>query len=156
MAQLAKRKSIRLPPDAYRESGSTWLVTIAARADTRPFLDASFAGATLAMLTDESPGLGINLHLACLMPDHAHLLVTVTTGDLITAVGALKSRSTLIYHGFGNRGPLWQRSFHDRGLRTDEAMASAVRYVLENPVAAGLVGAWEEYGAIAGPLAGRP
>jgi len=116
MAELAKRKAIRLPPTAYREPGSSWLVTLAAHANTRPFEDPSLGGAAPAMLTDEAPSLGIDLHIACLMPDHAHLLATVLTGDLIAAVGAMKSRSTLIFHGFGCRGPLWQRSFHDHDV----------------------------------------
>ena len=155
MAQLANRKSIRLPPDAYREPGSSWLVALAAPANTRPFADSSFAGATLATMTDEVPGLGIDLRLACLMPDHAHLLATVVDGDLVSAVRALKSRFTLVYHGFGYRGTLWQRSFHDHGIRTAEAFAAAVRYVVENPVAAGLVATWEEYDLIDGSRLGE-
>jgi len=150
MAELVKRKTIRLPPDAYREPGSNWLVTLNAHANTRPFADASFAGATLAMMTDVAPGLGVDVRVACLMPDHAHVLATVLHGDLVAAVGAMKSCSTLIYHGFGYRGPLWQRSFHDHGVRTAEAFAAAVRYVVENPVTAGLVTSWDAYDLIDG------
>jgi REP element-mobilizing transposase RayT len=89
------------------------------------------------------------------MPDHAHLLMSVTTGNLIATIGGLKSQSTRIWHGFGGQGPLWQRSFHDQGLRTETAVTEAVRYVLNNPIMAGLVERWEEYDLVAGTLVGR-
>ena len=149
------RKSIRLPPDAYREPGSSWLVTITT-VERRPFFgdDPSFAGATLAMLIDEAPRRGIELHLACLMPDHAHLLASVTTGDLVAAVAALKSLATKVFYGFGGRGPLWHPSFHDQGIRGEQAFEEAARYVLNNPVVAGSATTWEEYDLIDGTLVG--
>ena len=150
------RKSIRLPAAAYREPGSSWLITIVT-VDRRPFFDdPCLAGAILAMLTDDASYRGIDLQLACLMPDHAHLLVSVTTGDLVSAVGALKSRTTKTFRGFGQAGPLWQRSFHDQGLRNERAFEEAVRYILNNPVLAGLAETWEEYDLIGGSWVGRP
>jgi len=145
------RKNIRLPPAAYREPGSPWLVTITTFDRRRYFgHDPSMAGAVLAMVTDDAPLRGLDLHLACLMPDHVHLLVTVADSDLVDAIGALKSRSTKVFRGFGGVGPLWQRSFHDQGIRNGRAFDDAVRYVLNNPVAAGIVEQWEEYDLIDG------
>jgi hypothetical protein len=40
---------------------------------------------------------------------------------------------------------VWQSRFRDDGLRTPEAVRAAVRYVLMNPVQAGLLGVAGEY-----------
>ena len=58
------------------------------------------------MLMDEAPIRGLALHLACLMPDHVHLLASLTNGDLIAAIAALKSLSTKVFYGFGYTGQL--------------------------------------------------
>jgi REP element-mobilizing transposase RayT len=44
---------------------------------------------------------------------------------------------------FGRR--LWQRYGYEHVLRNDEAAVSVARYILENPVRAGIVGAVEDY-----------
>ena len=146
------RKRIRLPDAAYRQPGSSWLVTITTAERRSHFADSSLAGATLALLTEEAPRRGLELHLACLMPDHVHLLASVTTGDLVQAIAALKSQSTKVFYGFGGSGHLWQRSFHDQGLRSERAYEETVRYILHNPVVAGLTERWEEYDLIDGTL----
>ena len=40
---------------------------------------------------------------------------------------------------------LWQPGFHERVLRNDEASPAVVRYILENPVRAGLAEQIGEY-----------
>ena len=42
-------------------------------------------------------------------------------------------------------GKLWQRSFHDHILRRNENIVSALWYLFNNPVRAGLVSEWTEY-----------
>jgi hypothetical protein len=37
------------------------------------------------------------------------------------------------------RGPLWDVGFHDHALRSDESVIHAARYIVANPVRAGLV-----------------
>ncbi len=41
--------------------------------------------------------------------------------------------------------PFWQRSFYDHALRTDEDLVHTARYVLANPVRAGLVHDFRDY-----------
>lgn len=40
---------------------------------------------------------------------------------------------------FPETGAIWARAFHDRALRSDEHVLSAARYLVLNPVRAGLV-----------------
>ncbi|MNL58136.1 hypothetical protein D3C87_1817490 [compost metagenome] len=39
----------------------------------------------------------------------------------------------------GRRGSLWQQGYHDRALRRDEDLVKLARYVVANPLRAGLV-----------------
>jgi REP element-mobilizing transposase RayT len=80
------------------------------------------------------------------MPDHAHLLIGVGSGaDLCRLVGSWKSRCFLARRVAGNSTRFWQRSFYDHAIRGDEDLLAAARYVLENPVRAGLVKDYREY-----------
>lgn len=75
------------------------------------------------------------------MPDHLHVLVTLghaeSLSHLMARVKAVSARSALaVTHG---AAPLWASAFHDHALRTDEHLAIAARYIIANPVRAGLV-----------------
>lgn len=38
----------------------------------------------------------------------------------------------------GRNGPVWQRTYHDHALRREEDLRAAARYVVANPLRAGL------------------
>jgi REP element-mobilizing transposase RayT len=74
------------------------------------------------------------------MPDHLHVLAEGGTpdADFRAFVHAFKQRSAFHWkraHGFA----LWERSYFERVLRKDESTVSVVRYIIDNPVRAGLV-----------------
>ena len=62
----------------------------------------------------------------CVMPDHIHALVESRSD---TAVGQF----------------LWQPGYHERILRDDQTTETVIRYVLENPIRAGLATALGDY-----------
>src|SRR5690606_22106807 len=77
-----------------------------------------------------------------LMPDHWHGLVELGGFDsLPTCVGRLKGRSArLLRQAHPGIGPtVWAPAYHDRALRAEEQLVDAARYVVMNPVRAGLV-----------------
>lgn len=115
----APRKTIRLPAGAYEVPGSARLVTIGCHYRVTAFADPIFAAAFAALLVERCRVLDAGLHLWCLMPDHAHVIVEVRTGGvgLIGLMQDVKGRSTRLWWAHGGAGSLWQRSFHDRGLR---------------------------------------
>jgi REP element-mobilizing transposase RayT len=43
------------------------------------------------------------------------------------------------------RGPLWQRGFHDRAVRREEDLQAVARYIVANPLRAGLVRRVHDY-----------
>jgi len=74
------------------------------------------------------------------MPDHLHWLFELCSGSLSGLVRDLKAFSArAINASFSTAGRLWQAGFHDHALRREEDLRSAARYVVLNPVRAGLV-----------------
>lgn len=45
----------------------------------------------------------------------------------------------------GRQGKLWQDGFHDRALRREEDVLPAARYIVANPLRAGLVSRVGDY-----------
>jgi len=78
---------------------------------------------------------------AVVMPDHFHWLVqltgTTTLQGLMKGVKSFTANS--INRRLGRDGPVWQAGFHDHGVRRDESLARIARYVIGNPLRAGLV-----------------
>ena len=76
------------------------------------------------------------------MPDHAHWLVELAgTSSLSNTIGALKKAiATPVNVSRDCVGrTLWQAGFHDHALRTEDDVIVIARYIVANPVRAGLV-----------------
>ncbi|MBS7457373.1 REP-associated tyrosine transposase [Coralloluteibacterium stylophorae] len=89
------------------------------------------------------PGSWCDARLLCwvLMPDHWHGLVELGGGESLAAsMQRAKGRSARAVNAVrGGSGPVWAPGFHDRALRREEALLDAARYIVANPVRAGLV-----------------
>ena len=82
----------------------------------------------------------------CFMQDHVHLLVEGTSDDSDCRRFIARAKQLSGFHHTKQFGePLWQRYGFERTLRSEEATLSVARYILENPVRAGLVTCVEEY-----------
>ncbi|ASK33621.1 REP-associated tyrosine transposase [Alloalcanivorax mobilis] len=81
------------------------------------------------------------------MPDHVHWLMQLRPGnDLCEVVRKAKSLTTRRWRRLRpDAGGLWQSGFHDRALRKDEDLAAAARYIIANPLRAGLTGSVRDY-----------
>ena len=74
------------------------------------------------------------------MPDHFHWLVQLQKGTLGQLMCQVKSLSTrAVNSSTGRTGSLWQQGFHDHALRKEEDLVKLARYVVANPLRAGLV-----------------
>ena len=74
------------------------------------------------------------------MPDHVHCLLQLgERRDLSSVVRFMKSRSAMVVNKTGRRtGMVWDRGFHDRAIRREEDILPAARYIVMNPVRAGI------------------
>ena len=81
----------------------------------------------------------------CFMPDHVHMIFLGGRDDAEVLRGAEDFKQVTGYWLASHYPEVkWQKSFHDRIIRTRE-LAASVRYVLDNPVRKGLVRSWMEY-----------
>ncbi|MEH6651600.1 MAG: IS200/IS605 family transposase [Motiliproteus sp.] len=66
--------------------------------------------------------------------------------ELSATVRMVKSISSRNIHSLRtHKSPIWQRGFHDRALRRTDDIKATARYVVANPVRAGLVRSVKEY-----------
>ncbi len=74
------------------------------------------------------------------MPDHWHGLLSLESeSSLAKAMNLAKGRSAREFNlDSGHRGPVWAPGFHDRALRRDDDVRRAARYLIANPLRAGL------------------
>jgi REP element-mobilizing transposase RayT len=74
------------------------------------------------------------------MPDHFHWLIELQQGSLDELMQKTKSLiARTVNISTGRRGSLWQQGYHDRALRREEDLIKLARYVVANPLRAGLV-----------------
>jgi len=76
-----------------------------------------------------------------IMPDHLHWLFQLGERETLSAaVKRLKARSALaIARQVGPGVSVWQRGFHDHAIRRDQELLAVARYIVANPLRAGLV-----------------
>jgi REP element-mobilizing transposase RayT len=74
------------------------------------------------------------------MPDHLHWLIQLQEIPLPKLVLQLNSRSAIAINKARNAsGRVWQKGFHDHALRKEEGLTATARYIVANPLRAGLV-----------------
>ncbi|TWT17194.1 REP-associated tyrosine transposase [Luteimonas wenzhouensis] len=127
-----RKGRVSLPRHVYH-------VTFATRDRESVFAD--FVAACAAARTFALPVQGFSLLAWVLMPDHAHCLLQLgNDGSLGTASRILKGRSAHAVNRECRRsGGLWARGYHDRALRREDDLQAVARYIVANPVRAGLV-----------------
>lgn len=81
-----------------------------------------------------------------LMPDHFHGLLRLGNSSLAVTVGHLKGLAAKRVNEYlGATGAVWQSAFHDRALRREDDRKNIARYIVANPLRAGLVKSIREY-----------
>lgn len=75
------------------------------------------------------------------MPDHLHWLMALEDkSNLSQTVQFVKTHAARQCNRLiGRTGKLWQPGFHDHALRRDEDIQACARYIIANPLRAGLV-----------------
>ena len=82
----------------------------------------------------------------CFMPDHVHLLVEGLSDDSDGRLFIARAKQFSGFHFQKQFGlPLWQRYGFERTLRPYENTLGVARYILENPVRAGIVKQVQDY-----------
>ena len=87
------------------------------------------------------------LHAYCIMPNHVHLIVSDVQPVLHKVLGSVKQYSgRLANQQLGLTGQsFWHVESYDHIIRNEKEYDHQVRYVLNNPVKAGLVDDWADW-----------
>ncbi|MGJ7516965.1 REP-associated tyrosine transposase [Pseudomonas baetica] len=124
----------------YSESGRAYLITAVVHQRQPLFSDWKIGRLLVAELRRAHDQGWVNSIAWVIMPDHLHWLVQLEQRTLAQLMQATKSRSTLSVNRTLNReGAFWQTGFHDRAIRDDEDLLPFARYIVANPLRAGLV-----------------
>ena len=131
----------------YSEPGREYFVTTVVQGRQPLFADLLLARSFIGVLREtEEAGLGVWLAWV-LMPDHFHGLVSLgtcgTLSDLMKQVKGASAR--LLNQRLGRKGSVWQPAFYDHALRKDEDRIGTARYIVANPLRAGLVSRLGDY-----------
>lgn len=82
-----------------------------------------------------------------IMPDHLHWLMQLeeqkTLAELVRLFKGGTARELNRY--LNRQGAIWQRGYYDHALRREEDIKQVARYIVANPLRAGLVQCIEEY-----------
>jgi REP element-mobilizing transposase RayT len=122
------------------ESGREYFVTIVTRNRVAWFEDFRRARTLIEQMSHAERTQQITWLAWVVMPDHLHGLIRLHHGDLSGTIKGFKARSARrINRSLGRTGAFWQPSFFDRALRADEDRRAVARYIVANPLRAGLV-----------------
>lgn len=151
------RKNIRLECFNYKGSAYVYFITICTHDKQHYFSNVKVA----KIIKDEIEFRMINeikLFCYCIMPDHLHMLLSLTEnyakkgagksigkGTLQNWVSAFKRYTSRIANQLFEIKPLWQKNFYDHIVRKEESFLKIAEYIVNNPVRKGMVSEWEEY-----------
>lgn len=139
-------QSSRLRIGRVSQSSQIYLLTAVTR-DRIPFFADWRVGRLLVRQFRQAQVEGRVESLAwVVMPDHFHWLVQLegcTLADLMLATKSRCARDVNTY--LRRRGGMWQRGFHDHAIRREKDLLPVARYIIANPLRAGLVRRVHDY-----------
>ncbi|MHC8355606.1 REP-associated tyrosine transposase [Pseudomonas sp. LB3P81] len=124
----------------FSEQGRAYLITAVVHQRHQKFTDWRLGRLLVTELRRAHELEWVNSIAWVIMPDHFHWLVQLEQSTLGQLMQATKSRSTLtINRALNGKGAFWQSGYHDRAIRDDEDLRPFARYIVANPLRAGLV-----------------
>lgn len=138
--------SCRLRKGRTSEANQIYLLTSVVDQRIPLFIDWQL-GRLVAKQFQQAQDGGLITSLAWIvMPDHFHWLIQLHKGTLAGLMSRVKSRSSkAINIHTGRNRRVWQRGYHDRALRRADDLKTLARYIIMNPVRAGLVNKAGDY-----------
>ncbi|MGF6399991.1 REP element-mobilizing transposase RayT [Pseudomonas frederiksbergensis] len=133
-------KGCRLRKARFSESGRIYLLTVVVHQREPVFADWRMGRLLVDQLRCADQTSVVHSMAWVVMPDHLHWLLELQHGTLAELMCRIKSRSSRSINLVRrSQGRLWQRGYYDRALRRDEDIKGAARYIVMNPLRAGLV-----------------
>lgn len=143
---LKKPHSSSLRAGRFSQPGQIYLVTATTIA-REPVFGQWPTGRLLVRELKQAHESGLVCSLAwVVMPDHLHWLFELRTGSLASVMQRVKSKTAKAVNKASHRqGKVWQDSYHDKAVRQEQDLVHVARYIVANPVRAGLVKSVRDY-----------
>jgi len=123
----------------YELPNGVFHVTTRGVARTRIYRDAEDRRTFLALLVSVARRWSWHLHAVCLMGNHYHLVTETTCERLSLGMHRLNGVYALRFNRrYARSGHLFGDRFHAYVIDSDDYLTDACRYVVNNPVRAGL------------------
>ena len=138
--------SNRLRCGRFSQANGIYLLTANTLNREPLFSDWRVGRLVVAQFRHEHTQGSVNSLAWVVMPDHFHWLIQLHKGTLAGLMSRVKSRSSkAINTHTGQNRRVWQRGYHDRALRREDDLKTLARYIIMNPVRAGLVNKAGDY-----------
>ena len=136
-----RAKSHRLRKGRYSEKGRAYHVTTTTYNRMPLFQDWRLGRFVVHALRHSQNQNQAETLAFVVMPDHLHWLFMLGNAlSLSTLMSRLKGRSgRQVRQTLGAARPTWQHGFYDHAIRRDEDLRATARYIVANPLRAGLV-----------------
>ncbi|AZL71777.1 REP-associated tyrosine transposase [Pseudomonas oryziphila] len=143
---MSLAQSYLLRRGRFSEPGRIYLLTTITHQRKPLFMDFHNARLVINELRKSDQEQACQSLAWVVMPDHLHWLIELHSVTLATLMRRFKSRSSLALHKSGvEQAPVWESGYQDRALRRDQDVRWVARYIVANPLRAGLVGSIREY-----------
>ena len=130
----------RLRKGRYSEIDRIYSVTVTTHQRRPVFADWQLGRLLVHELRrTEQQGLAQSLAWV-VMPDHFHWLFQLKKTSLSLLLKQVKARSAIALNKVSRReDQLWHKGFYDHAIRREESLRKHARYIIANPLRAGLV-----------------
>ena len=123
-----------------------YFITFTCQNRSKTFINTAAATAFCQQITLNEMHFNCLWKTWVLMPDHFHGLLQLGSGDLSKTVSHFKGLTAKrVNEVLERKGSVWQSSFYDRGLRAEDDQKAIARYIVANPLRAGLVDDIRDY-----------
>jgi REP element-mobilizing transposase RayT len=151
LAKHVQRAPIRMPytdltKGRFSASGHAYLITTVTTGRSPYFLDFRLASIVARELHAVEKWGECRLLAWVLMPDHLHVLLVLNDRFLSHVMSCVKGRTAhAVNLERGSGGNVWQRGFYDHAIRREEDLIDIARYIVANPLRAGIVRRLSDY-----------
>lgn len=133
---------VDLTKGRYSENGRAYFITTVLAERERRYFDDFYCA---RLVVDEMRRLhersAVDSLAWVVMPDHVHWLFQLGEAETLSSlIKGFKARSAhRVNRHLMRQGALWQKAFYDHALRKEEDVRDVARYIIANPLRAGLV-----------------
>lgn len=138
--------SFRLRTGRFSEAGRVYLISFNTKNRRQVFND-WHKGRLVVEELRRAHEQGLTQSIAwVIMPDHVHWLLELDRASLSQLMKQVKARSAIaINRASPGYGFAWQPGYHDKAIRNNSEILSFARYIIANPLRAGLVDCIGDY-----------